>query len=107
MKNKKDLTLQIQRINNAHRGHRLYSRAIRLAVLYNHNMSETAENTSLWQKYMKCHYYPSGKIRPGMEGKAAHYLELMNTIRYPRKVYCGHRNKRTDGFTPHNIREDE
>lgn len=88
MKSKKDLTLQIQRIYNAHRYHRLYDRALRLAVRYNYNMSGTAENTSLWQKYMQCHYYPSGHVRPGMENMAAHYLELMQTTKYPKEVFA-------------------
>lgn len=62
---------------------------MRLAVRYNHNMSGTAENTSLWQKYMQCRYCPGGKVRSGMESRAAHYLELMSTTRYTKDVYAG------------------
>lgn len=87
MKSKKDLTLQIQRIYDAHRHHRLYNLAQNLVLRYNHNMSMTEENISLWEKYMQCHY-PNGQIRLGMERMSAHYLELMYTTQYPKEVFC-------------------
>lgn len=87
MKSKKDLSLQIQRIHKTHYHHRLYNLAQGLVIRYNHNMSMAESNISLWKKYMQCHY-PSGRIRPEMEHTAAHYLELMNTIKYPKEVFA-------------------
>ena len=52
-------------------------------------MSMTEENNSLWQKYMQCHYYLSGEVRPGMGHMAAHYLKLMYETKYPKAVYVG------------------
>lgn len=88
MKSKKDLTLQLQRIYKVHYHHRLYNRAQILVLRYNHNMSMTEENNSLWRKYMQCHFYLSGEVRPGMEHIAAHYLKLMCETKYPKAVYA-------------------
>ena len=88
MKSKKDLTLQLQRIYKVHYHHRLYARAQYLVLRYNYNMSMTEENVSLWRKYMQCHFYLSGEVRPGMEHMAAHYLKLMGETKYPKAVYA-------------------
>lgn len=78
----------MQRIHKNHPHHRLYNKAQSLVLYYNHNMSKTEENTLLWQKYMQCHYYPSSRMRPGMEHTAAHYLELMKTTKYSKEVFA-------------------
>ena len=59
-----------------------------VAAGYNHTMSMTEENDSLRRKYMQCHYYLSGEVRPGMEHMAAHYLKLMGETKYPKAVYA-------------------
>lgn len=87
MKSKKDLALQIQRIHKAHCHHRLYNLAQSLVIRYTYNMSMTERNISLWRKYMQCHY-PSGRIRPEMEYKAAHYMELMYTMKYSKEIFA-------------------
>lgn len=81
MKSKADLEKQITRIAANHPHHRLYNKAQGLVILYNHNMSETLENSTYWREWRFLDRNPETKIQ------AEEMLRKMNETAYHRDLY--------------------
>lgn len=79
-KSKADLDKQIGRIFDAHNGHRLYMKAQKLVLRYNFNMSNSPQNISLHERYMR--------IRSTNTDKADELLMLMQNVQYPIDIYA-------------------
>lgn len=79
MKSKADLEKQIGRINLLYKDHRLYMKAQKLVLLYNHNMSETDENKELHKEYMQVYNRNSQE--------AERILAEMHERQYPASIY--------------------
>lgn len=86
MKSKKDVDEQIQRIYNRFVKHRLYGLAQELAILYNWNMSNTANNELLYKQYSRC-FGANGVIQSKKE-EAKMWLDRMHNAKYPKALYA-------------------
>lgn len=83
MKSKADLVRQIQRIHAAHGDHRLYNRAQKLVLKYNHLMSMTAEDDHYWREWKWLDHNPEKKQ------EADAMLCKMRETPYHRNLYTG------------------
>lgn len=89
-KSKKDISNQINRIYKKFSDHRLYNKALSLALMYNEIMSETDTNKRFHSLYMNCHNSISGCLIPGKEELAKRMLNDMENHQYPLSVYTKH-----------------
>ena len=87
MKSTADLNRQIGRIAANHPDHRLYNKAQNLVLLYNHNMSETVENTRLWREWNRL------QRDPYMKEQADAMLQKMLDTPYHRNLYSARKMK--------------
>lgn len=85
MKSKDDITKQINRIHASFGEHRLYMRALAIAMKYNAQMSETEYNKRAHKLYMKCY-----SVMPHRVQLAKNLLNAMGAAKYPRSVYAGY-----------------
>ena len=80
-KSKEDLERQMDRINTTFSGHRLFSKAQGLALLFNHNMSMTEWNCQMHDRYMAL-------ANKGNDEERLNILEQMLKHKYPIEVYA-------------------
>ncbi len=81
MKSKNELVRQINRICRNFPEHRLYNKAQSLVLLYNHNMSESADNNFFWRNWQTCNRNPERKQ------EAEHWLKKMGDTKYHKDFY--------------------
>lgn len=89
-KSKKDISNQISRIYNKFSEHRLYNRALSIALRYNWIMSETDTNKRLHSLYMSCYNCVTGALISGKENLSKRTLNEMENYQYPLSVYAKH-----------------
>lgn len=83
MKSGAEITAQIQRIFKNHGNHRLYDRALSLAMCYNERITSTPENSFYYENWRMTEYNPEKK-----QEAAAWKRKLQNT-KYHRSLYTG------------------
>lgn len=89
-KSKKDISNQIFRIYNKFGEHRLYNRALSIALRYNGAMSETDINKQLHSVYMSCYNSVTGSLIAGKDNLSKQMLNDMENHQYPLSVYAKH-----------------